>query len=364
MPMFRFFKPLLTSIQFWIIQFVAAGIVAAHHVLETFEDANDLLDFIPVSLFWVPLMYSSVRFGLKGSFATSVVILFGTIPNWFSRQRISTLPQEVVMVLIAIAVSIFVGYQVDRRIEAQKRARSFATSTTKRVEEEKTRLSMELHDDPVQTLISVCHEIDAMQGPVKNESLSNIRNTINGVITSLRNICVAIYPPNLDDIGLVSAIRSLLNESSRKMKYTAELLTDGNEPLLPMDIKLAVYRIVQEAIRNVERHSSAVHVKVEINFKQDGLEMIVLDDGIGFDATEPTNRDGLNNHLGLLSMAERSEMCGGKLEILSRKSSGTRITVSVPLPKATVVEISETFFQHDSSGDIANVSNTDLTHVS
>jgi len=319
--------------RFWASQVATVGIAVTHDLFERSGFlSSDLADFLPVSLFWIPLIYVALRFGSMGSITTAVVVILANISNWLYMQRSTTITSEILLVLITIVVSIIVGRQVDQTTEAQRRAQTYADSTARRVEDERRRLSLELHDDAIQTLISVCHEIDTMkvQTLSENDDLLAVRKTITKVIENLRDVSVGLHPPILDDIGIASAVRDLLRESGERMGFEFEFNVSGEEPRLRGDIKLSLFRIAQEALRNIERHANAKHVQVGISFNDLEVRLDITDDGVGFDLNKLQNEDNIGSHLGLSSISERIDMCGGKLELWSKPAKGTRITAKIP----------------------------------
>jgi len=328
---------LARSPHFWAAQALVAGITAAHDLLEASGAAtNSLVDVLPVSFIWVPLMYASLEFGISGAAVTSVLVLLGSITNWLYLQQPEALPHEVSQVLIAVAVSLLIGHQVDVTTEARRRARDYLALAVNRQESERKRISLALHDDSVQTLIAVCHQIDDLKTRPESSSngLSDLRASLSSVIHDLRNLSASLRPPVLDESGLVPALRSLLGEVAARAGLLSQFDVEGVQPVLTPEVSEAAYRIVQEALRNVERHARANRVAVDLTFRDDELRLQIIDDGIGFDSAESTSSAAADKHLGLFSMRERAEMLGGHLEISSRPGEGTRILASIPVSAA------------------------------
>jgi two-component system NarL family sensor kinase len=133
----------------------------------------------------------------------------------------------------------------------------------------------------------------------------------------------------LDDLGLVASIGQLLADAERRGHLTTSFGITGEDRRLPRDVELALFRIVQEALSNVERHAAAGAVAVGLEFEGTGLRMLVTDDGIGFDhGANP--RTSANPSLGLPGMVERANLIGAKLVVHSRPGSGTSIDVRIP----------------------------------
>lgn len=326
--------PYLKDPRFWAVQALVIAIAVTHNILESSEELpSDLVDFLPVSFLWIPLLYGSLRYGMAGAIATSAVVLVTSLPNWFYLQRTGTLPQEVSLVAIAVAISLLVGRQTDRRLDAQRSAKDYAAYAVRSQEEERRRLSLDLHDDPVQTLIAVGHELDSLKDlNSQGAMLADARNSIAEVVRKLRDIGSELHPPALDDMGVVSAVRGMLSDLSRKDSFASGFNVNGEPRRLPAETEVAIFRIAQEALRNAARHAAASRVSVDITFAAKEVVLEVLDDGVGFDASG--FRYDQRGHFGLLGMKERSEMMGGRFEISSAPGKGTRVAAHLPVLSA------------------------------
>jgi signal transduction histidine kinase len=314
---------------FWGTQLLVVGISVIHNVLESSTHApTNLTDFLPISFLWVPLIYAAIRFGLLGSVMTSVVTALTSLPNWLYLQSSMTLWQEISMVITALVISLLVGWQTDRVRSAQKRERKYASMAVRSQEEDRKRLSLNLHDDSIQELISACYELDSMKDIPEPDKLVTVRNSLAAVVQKLREISVSLHPPLLDDLGVVSAVRGLLDDSVNRGVISGRLDITGEPYKLPQDIELTAFRIAQEALRNVERHSQASRARVSITFASREVALEVEDDGIGFDPED--FRDPHEGHLGILGMKERAEMVGGRFELSSKPGKGTTVKAYLP----------------------------------
>ena len=325
--------PVLKSPGFWAAQIVIVAIAITHNFLETYSSQfSNLVDFLPVSLFWIPLIYVAARFGFAGTAASSLLLVISNVTNWDYFQRSDTLFQEVFYVIVVILISLFVGHQVDITKEERRRTKDYATLAANRQDEERKRISLEIHDDHVQTLIAACHQIDNFQQKNIPESkeLTKLRGTIIDVIHSLRDLSVDLHQPVLDEVGLLPAIQNLSQELGTKGHISVRFSVEGNQFNMSPEIRNTVYRIAQEAFRNIERHSRAKRVDVHFAFKQNHIVLEMIDDGIGFNVKESHNY-AAKGHLGLLSMAERAKMQSGRIEISSVPGKGTRVSVFIPI---------------------------------
>jgi signal transduction histidine kinase len=204
------------------------------------------------------------------------------------------------------------------------RIRQLAGRLLSAQETERSRIARELHDDIVQKLAVLSMHLRGGGGspPDVNEALDRV----NALARSVRDLSHQLHPANLRLIGLVAALRALQEEMSRA--DVAITFTHDNVPeTLPDDLTLCLFRIAQESVANALKHSRARHVSLDLRRGPDGLTLVTIDDGVGFDVDAAWGKG-----LGLVSIAERLEAFGGTLKIRSTPGAGTRVDVMVPVP--------------------------------
>jgi signal transduction histidine kinase len=207
---------------------------------------------------------------------------------------------------------------------------TFAAHVILGQEEERQRISQELHDGPLQNLIHLCRQIDVVdQTNGDMTTMDELRRCTEGLVGEIRSISRGLRPSALDDLGLVASIGQLLTDAERRHPLATSFGVTGRERRLPSDVELALFRIAQEALSNIERHAAARTVAVGLDFEGGGLRLLVKDDGIGF-APDTTRRASANQSLGIPGMAERASLIGARLDVHSRPGSGTSIDVRVP----------------------------------
>jgi len=324
--------PALKNPRFWGAQVLVIAVPATHQHLERLAlAAGNPIDFLPIALLWLPLIYTALTFGFAGSIASSLLALLASSPTWLVMQNAALRWEEILTVVLAAAASSLIGRQVDSRREAQRTTQAYAEYAVRSHEEERRQLSLDLHDDSIQTLASACHELDILKDSSSSAQsrLPEVRRSVADVIQRLRDVSVALHPPVLDDMGVVSALRGLLADYEQKGIFVGQLAVTGEQRRLPQDRELTIFRIAQEALRNIVRHGKATRVRVGVAFAVREVVLEVVDDGIGFDVLALRNQGG--RHMGLLSMKERAEMIGGRLELSSKPGKGTRVTARLPL---------------------------------
>jgi signal transduction histidine kinase len=202
---------------------------------------------------------------------------------------------------------------------------------------ERKRISMELHDGLGQALNVMKLRIRLVENGLDEEQVAaredceNLLEYLNEVIEDVRRLSRDLSPAILEDLGLTSALRWLVSNfrKSNAMKATLDIAEiDG---LFPENHCITIYRVVQEALTNVGKHSRAGNVSISIRRHDDKVTFSVEDDGKGFDTLEPAQRDVSERGVGLTTMNERVRMMGGVFELWSREGEGTRITFSIPI---------------------------------
>jgi signal transduction histidine kinase len=200
-------------------------------------------------------------------------------------------------------------------------------------EDERKRIARELHDDTSQALTSLVVGLKVLEGlhdPAQvRAQVAELRDLAAGTLDSVHGLALELRPSVLDDLGLVAAVQRHLAALSRIHGLDVDFHTSGLDGVrLPAETETAVYRIIQEALANVIRHSRASGASVVLERRQEALVAIVEDDGRGFDADLLL---GSEHSLGLHGMRERSFLVGGKLTIESSPDGGTTVFVQVPL---------------------------------
>lgn len=200
-------------------------------------------------------------------------------------------------------------------------------------EEERKRIARELHDETSQALTSLVVGLKVLEGlhdpaQIKTQ-VSELRELAAATLDSVHGLALELRPSVLDDLGLVAAVQRHVSTQSRKYGLEVDFHTTGlNGTRLPAETETAVYRIIQEALTNVARHSGATAASVVLERRRGALVAIIEDNGHGFDAEALLARE---QSLGLHGMRERSFLVGGKLTIESSPGGGTSVFVEVPL---------------------------------
>jgi signal transduction histidine kinase len=202
-------------------------------------------------------------------------------------------------------------------------------------EEERKRVSLEIHDGPAQTLYAALIRLRAYQAlregdPERAEvEFAEAEQGIKETLSEIRRLIFDLRPMSLDEIGLVTALRQYAAKYEERHRVRVEVRTRGEERRLPVSLETALYRIVQESLTNIWKHASATRASVIVTFEPGRCGIQVADDGVGFDVSS-VGPNGQGEHLGIAGIRERAEMIGGTLRIASAPGAGSTLLVSVP----------------------------------
>lgn len=215
--------------------------------------------------------------------------------------------------------------------KASRHLRMFSRRRIQVQEDERRRLSRELHDQIGQSLTAAKINVETLRAGTSPELLGRFDETtatLDRLLDQIRQISLDLRPSLLDDLGLVPALRSFLDEQGRRASLAVRF-TSGNMPEhLDPEIQTTCFRIAQEAITNAVRHAAATNIDVDLGCENGDVRLLVRDNGKGFDiATAQTK----SVDLGLIGMKERAALVGGRTKIKSSSGQGTTIEVTLPL---------------------------------
>ncbi|OBK89354.1 GAF domain-containing sensor histidine kinase [Mycolicibacter sinensis] len=226
--------------------------------------------------------------------------------------------------------------RLHRQLVARERAHElFVEQVIEAQEIERRRLAGDIHDGISQRLVTLSYRLDAAARLVAADpdeasvQLEAARELAGLTLQETRVAISGLRPPVLDDLGLAGGLASLARSIPQP-----RIELDLDETRLPEHIELALYRIAQEGLQNVVKHAAAtlVRLRFAVAADPDTARLEIVDDGVGFDTFEhPVGGDEMGGY-GVLSMAERAELVGGRLNIRSRPGAGTAVTATIPIP--------------------------------
>ncbi len=204
-------------------------------------------------------------------------------------------------------------------------------------EEERVRIAQNLHDDTAQALSSIIIHLERLEGIVPEnhqnliERLSEIRHLASQALEDLRKIIWDLRPSILDDLGLVPAIRWYARTSLEEVRITVEFDIPSSAMRTSPTLETLLFRVTQEAVNNILRHSQAKRVIIRLQQREDQIYLEIEDNGCGFNVEQESREAVSRKQLGLLGIQERVSLIGGKVEIESTPGQGTRILINIPV---------------------------------
>ena len=266
------------------------------------------------------LMYRDVRIRFMTTVAVAIVL--GIVVASFAYRRVGTLEHEI---------------QTQR--EAERRNQEDLQRLSARLvdaqEQERRSLARELHDEVGQALTAIKMSVGvAMRSAERDErsrtALEDARSIAENTLHAVRDLSQLLHPSMLDDFGLPETLRAYLRGFSERSGVRTHLTLEGLSNRLPADAEVCVYRIVQEAMTNVARHSGATTCAVTVTREAGRLRLTIEDDGRGIELTAPDQAPA-SRGLGLIGMRERAQALAGRFVIENRREGGTRIRVTLPV---------------------------------
>ena len=195
---------------------------------------------------------------------------------------------------------------------------------------ERRRLARELHDETGQALTSILLGLKSLEEKLgdadSRAAAAALRELVVETLQDVRRLAVELRPSALDDFGLVAALERLTTSFSEQTGIAIDFEASIAEERLPEEVEIALYRIVQESLTNVVKHARARHVSILLTRKDDGVKVVIEDDGLGFEVGESAN-----GGFGLMGMRERLALLGGRLLVESNGETGTTVAAEVPV---------------------------------
>ncbi len=234
--------------------------------------------------------------------------------------------------------------EIEERLQAEEKLRNserklrrLSTQLLTAQEDERKRLAGELHDELGHALLTWKLQLQLVEKnllpeqKILSEELHAILAYINEVIDNVRRLYLDLSPGDLEDLGLTSALRSLVSNFSRMNNLEVSMELDDTNQLFPRPAQIIIYRVIQEILTNIGKHANAKALSITVRKEKNSVFFDIEDNGKGFDVEQvPATQD---KGLGLMAMDERVKMLGGSLEIWSQKNLGTRLSFTLPTRK-------------------------------
>lgn len=252
-----------------------------------------------------------------------------------SIERAETIASQINVVLQYLSGDL---NQVTRILETAKTRQMMGLKIIVAQEEERKRISREIHDGPAQSLANIVLRTEIAERmllkkefQLVQDELVDLKGQVRSGLEEIRKIIFNLRPMALDDLGLVPALRKFAHDFEDKAKIRTIFELTGKEVRMPSAMEGAVYRLVQEAFTNAQKHARASFVTLEVAFSTETVTIVIVDNGIGFQSEQMENHAQDNSHFGLIGMRERVDLLEGRMEIDSKIGHGTKIIVHIPI---------------------------------
>jgi len=296
-------------------------------------------------LYLIPFFYATLTLRLKGAVGSWLLICLAVSPRLvrYSLGIESTMHNTAnlgVPFLIVLVVLLELRWRERHRqiaVERENERRMHIERVFGAQESERRRISQGLHDDVLQRLLSIAYMAEGLGStdPYEPESIQTqafeIRDESIRLSDELRRLSYDLRPSILDNLGLVPAVNWLSVRLRKETGINIKVVTRGTARRLSDAVETTAFRIAQEALNNVARHSHATDAVVTLHFHPEHILLDVTDNGVGFASAHTMEKAVLDGHLGILGMRERVASLNGTLTIRARPAEGTRIRVRLPI---------------------------------
>ncbi|MCR4431381.1 MAG: sensor histidine kinase [Tepidanaerobacteraceae bacterium] len=240
---------------------------------------------------------------------------------------------------VGVALSFLKGNleNISGQLTDVSQKRNFASQIIKAQEEERKRVARDIHDGPAQTMANViiqaeiCEKLFEKDIEMAKRELKELKEIVRGSLKELRKIIFNLRPSALDDLGLEAVVRRSCSEFQEETGINTEFKVFGDKMRLDSNTEVTLFRIIQEALSNIKKHSCANNAVIKLEIDNGRVNLIIIDDGSGFQLNPAAGLSGMHDNFGLLSIKERTELLNGSLQIETAQGKGTKIFISIPV---------------------------------
>ncbi|MTI61433.1 MAG: histidine kinase [Firmicutes bacterium] len=215
-----------------------------------------------------------------------------------------------------------------------KQKHNLAIKVIQAQEDERGRVSREIHDGPAQSIANLVFRVELTQKLMDKDlnkakkELKDLKKSIRLSMQEVRRIIYNLRPMSLDDLGLIPTLNRYIDRYIDQTGIIINFNVSGTEKRLPKSYEVTIFRLIQEGLNNIHKHSNASSGRVRLDYANNEINLLVSDDGVGFESDEIEEEK-----YGLMSMEERCKLLGGSLSLESEKSQGTTIKINLPIKK-------------------------------
>lgn len=251
-----------------------------------------------------------------------------------SVERAETVSSQMAVVLEYLSGEL--GH-VSRILESAKNRQMIGLKIILAQEEERKRISREIHDGPAQLLANLVLRTEIVERMIAKQDFKlvqdeivDLKSQVRSSLEEMRKVIFNLRPMALDDLGLIPTLRKYVHDFEEKTKIRTTFETRGKEHRMSSPMEAAIFRLVQEALNNAAKHACPTYVGVDINYQGEMLRLVIQDNGLGFKVDQLEEKNKEHSHFGLIGMRERVELLEGRMDIESTANLGTKIIIHIP----------------------------------
>jgi two-component system, NarL family, sensor histidine kinase DegS len=296
------------------------------------------------SLYCIPIIYAASIFWWRGAVTGWFLAILLILPRaFYFRPDAPALFRNIFYLLIPTLLIVYLAIEISWREKERKASQEreserklYMHQVLKAQEDERRRISQELHDGTTQTLIAIANNVQSLisdgsniDDSEKKAKLELVRNASVSLSEEVKRICLDLRPKILDDLGLIPALSWLINQLRTESRIAGTIEVKGVSHKLSPEVEVNLFRIVQEALNNIKRHSLATKVNLTLEFGPQHLKIIIKDNGQGFPLEKTIGECVASGKLGLLGMQERAQLLNGVIKLDTENGRGTTISLEV-----------------------------------
>ncbi|MFQ6122759.1 MAG: sensor histidine kinase, partial [Dehalococcoidales bacterium] len=304
-----------------------------------FEYRNDIVG----GLFLIPFIYASLVFWWRGSVVVWLLSAAAMLPCviYYSFSVVSlarNIALSLVPLMVVVTISLELQWRETQRkisAEREKERQVYMSQVFKAQEDERQRVAQELHNGTMQELIVVANRAQKLASgripttPEAREYGKSIKDIVLRVSEEIRRLSRDLRPSILDNVGLLPAIRWLTDRLNEEEMINGNVVIKGVERGFSSESEVTIFRIVQEALNNVRRHSQATHVLITVEFSPKSVKIVVSDNGKGFILNKTVGDLAAEGKLGIIGMQQRAKFLNGNFDIYSEPGKGTSVSIEI-----------------------------------
>jgi two-component system sensor histidine kinase DegS len=321
---------------------VVFDLVPWSRTLVIWEYCNNLIG----SLFYIPILFSLLilsRRELLIIWAISMALILPRILYYyfFNAHDMVRIISNIFYLSIPILIFAYIDLEIQWRThqkqifeEKEKERQNYLMQIIKAQEDERKRLAREIHDDSIQRLSVIAgntrriiREEHIEDFPRLKVKIEDIQNMIIDVSHDLRKITLDLRPTVLDDLGLLPALRWLIDGFEKESNIKVQMEVTGEKENVSNTVSIQIFRVVQQALNNIKQHSEANQVNVTVNFINQMIKVIIKDNGRGFFLPKTNSEFALRSKLGIIGMQQRTQLIDGSFSCQSEIGKGTVVSI-------------------------------------